>query len=179
MRGIRFDTGKVLPALAFLAGFALMLRSAFPMEPGLDYFQTRAPSIDALARGDVQSFLAQGALMGSFSLLLRAPFVALVFEQSLDAVYYAGVLPCFAAVVGLAFVLRRQMGALGRPAAAITLVTVVALLNPGVFRAIHWGHPEELLGGALCAGAVIAAARGARSRPDCFSAWPSPRSSGR
>ncbi len=160
MRGIRFDAGKVLPALAFLAGFALMLRSAFPMEPGLDYFQDASASIDALARGDVQSFLAQGALMGSFSLLLRAPFVALVFEQSLDAVYYAGVLPCFAAVVGLVFVLRRQMGALGKPAAAITLVTVVALLNPGVFRAIHWGHPEELLGGALCAGAVIAAARG-------------------
>ena len=51
------------------------------------------------------------------------------------------------------------MTALGRPAAAIGLVTIVALLNTGVFRAIHWGHPEELLAGALCVGAVLAALR--------------------
>ena len=59
----------------------------------------------------------------------------------------------------LAIVLRRQMTALGRPAAAIGLVTIVALLNTGVFRSVHWGHPEEFLAGALCVGAVLAALR--------------------
>ena len=102
--------------------------------------------------------------MGPFSLLLRAPFVALVFDAQLDVVYFAGVLPCLAAVVGLVFVLRRRMAALGAPAAAITLVTVVALLNPGVFRAIHWGHPEELLGGRAVRGRGLAALAAARSR---------------
>jgi hypothetical protein len=52
------------------------------------------------------------------------------------------------------------MLALARPAAAVLLVSVLAVINPGTFRALHWGHPEELLGGALCVGAIIAATRG-------------------
>jgi hypothetical protein len=52
------------------------------------------------------------------------------------------------------------MLAIGRPAAAALLVGVLAVLNPGTFRSLHWGHPEELLAGALCVGAVIAATRG-------------------
>jgi len=151
---------RIVPALAMLAGIALMLRSAFPMEPGIDYFVDGGPSIDALARGDWQAFFDQHALMGSVSLMLRAPFVLPVFDGSLQAVYFAGVIPCFAAVVALAVALRRRMIALGRPALAVTVVGVVALLNPGVIRSIHWGHPEELLGGALCVGAILASLRG-------------------
>jgi hypothetical protein len=150
---------RVLGVVAFAAGLLLMLRSAFPMDAGVDYFSDASAAIDALARGDLDDFFHQTPLMGSFSLLLRAPFVKLVFHSSLDAVYFAGVLPCLAAVGGLAYALRRRMTALGRPAAAITLVTVVALLNTGVFRSVHWGHPEEILGGALCAGAVLAGLR--------------------
>ena len=149
----------VLPVLAFAAGLLLMLRSAFPMDPGVDYFTDASPAIDSLVRGDLDAFFTQHALMGPFSLLIRAPFVWLVFDSSIEAVYYAGVLPCLAGVVVLVVVLRRRMTALGRPAAAIGLVTVVALLNTGTFRAVHWGHPEELLAGALCAGAVLAALR--------------------
>ena len=152
-------TGHAPAALALLCGIALMLRSAFPMEPGLDYFHDASGPIDALARGDLGDFAAQHALMGPFSLLLRAPFVALVFHGSLHVVYYAGVLPCLGALVWLVLILRRRMRALGRPAAAIAAVTAVALLNPGVFRSIHWGHPEELLAGALCVGAALAAGR--------------------
>jgi hypothetical protein len=150
---------RVLGVVAFAAGLLLMLRSAFPMDAGVDYFSDASAAIDALARGDLDGFFHQTPLMGSFSLLLRAPFVRLVFDSSLDAVYFAGVVPCLAAVAGLAYALRRRMTALGRPAAAITLVTVVALLNNGVFRSVHWGHPEEILGGALCAGAVLAGLR--------------------
>ena len=150
---------RVLGVVAFAAGLLVMLRSAFPMEAGTDYFADASAAIDALARGDLHGYFHETPLMGSFSLLLRAPFVWLVYDSSLDAVYFAGVLPCLAAVAGLAYALRRRMTALGRPAAAIALVTVVALLNNGVFRSIHWGHPEELLGGALCAGAVLAGLR--------------------
>jgi hypothetical protein len=74
-------------------------------------------------------------------------------------VYFAGVLPCVAAVVAVVVAVRRRMIALGRPQAALTLVLVAGLLSPGVLRAIHWGHPEELLGAALCVGAVLAALR--------------------
>jgi hypothetical protein len=148
-----------LSVVLIAAALGLMLRSAVPMDPGLDYFGDASGAIDALVRGDIQEFVAQHALMGPFSLLIRAPFVALVFDRSIDTVYYAGVLPCLAGVVALAVALRRRMAALGRPAAAIGLVTLVALLNTGTFRAIHWGHPEELLAGALCAGAVLAALR--------------------
>jgi len=148
---------RALGVLAFAAGVLLMLRSAVPMDPGVDYFTDASPAIDALVRGDLHAFFAQHALMGPLSLLLRAPFVALVFHGSIETVYFAGVLPCLAGVVALVIVLRRRMAALGRPAAAIGLVTLVALLNTGTFRSVHWGHPEELLAGALCVGAVLAA----------------------
>jgi Glycosyltransferase family 87 len=150
---------RALGVLALAAGLLAMLRSAVPMDPGVDYFADASPAIDALVRGDLQAFFTQHALMGPFSLLVRAPFVALVFDRSIETVYFAGVLPCLAGVAALVAALRRRMAALGRPAAAIGLVTLVALLNTGTFRAIHWGHPEELLAGALCAGAVLAALR--------------------
>ena len=159
MSGARGDLGRVLAALAFVVGFAAMLRSAFPMDSGLDYFIDGGPAIDTLARGDLAGFLAEPSLMGPFSLLLRAPLVALVYDQSINTVYFIGVLPCVAALVALVHVLRRRMTALGRPALAITAVTVVGLLNTGVFRSVHWGHPEELLCAALCVGAVLAALR--------------------
>jgi hypothetical protein len=150
---------RPLTVLALVAGLLLMLKSAFPMDAGVDYFSDASAAIDALARGDVAGYFQQSPLMGPFSLLLRAPFVRPVFDSSIDAVYFAGVIPCLAAVAWFAYALRRRMTALGRPAAAITLVTVVALLNTGVFRSVHWGHPEEILGGALCAGAVLAGLR--------------------
>ena len=93
---------RLLPVLAFAAGLLAMLRSAFPMEAGLDYFSDASAAIDALARGDITAFVNEAPLMGSFSLLLRAPFVRLVFDSSLDVVYFAGVLPCLAAVGALA-----------------------------------------------------------------------------
>jgi hypothetical protein len=39
-------------------------------------------------------------------------------------------------------------------------VSLLAVFNPGTFRSLHWGHPEELLTAALCVGAIIAATRG-------------------
>jgi hypothetical protein len=40
------------------------------------------------------------------------------------------------------------------------MVVVLAVLNPVTLRAIHFGHPEEVLGAALLVGAAVAALRG-------------------
>ena len=155
---------RVLAAAAIFAAMVVVMRSSVGFADGLDYFTDASFPIDALVRGDLQSFAQNPALMGDFSLYLRVPFVWLVFEQNLMVVYLVGALPCLAAVGALAVYLRRRMLTLGRPAAAALLVAVVAVVNPGTLRALHWGHPEEFLAGALCVGAIIAATR-SRSLP--------------
>lgn len=146
-------------ALAIAAVVALSLRASAAMEPGLDYFSDASAAIDALVRGDLDGFFASQPLMGSFSLLLRAPFVAPVFDGSLATVYYAGALPCVLATVVLGLALARLLADRGQPPAVQGLVAGLAVVNPLTFRALHWGHPEELLAGALCVGAVLAALR--------------------
>src|SRR5207302_1113379 len=39
-------------------------------------------------------------------------------------------------------------------------VVALALASPVTFKALYFGHPEELLGAAMCAGALLLAARG-------------------
>src|ERR687885_769394 len=51
---------------------------------------------------------------------------------------------------------------LGRGTAAMVLLLCAA--NPITWRAFEMGHPEELLGGVLCVGAVLAATG---RRPGC------------
>jgi hypothetical protein len=151
--------GRVLTFLAVLAVLALSLRAGASMEAGLDYFSDAGTAIDALARGDLSSFFANQPLMGSFSVIVRAPFVAAVFDQSIDTVYFAGALPCLLATVVLGLALARMVADRGQPPAVQGLVAGLAVINPLTFRALHWGHPEELLAGALCVGAVLAALR--------------------
>lgn len=142
-----------------LAVVALSLRASAGMEAGLDYFADAGAAIDSLVRGDLGAFAANQPLMGSFSLLLRAPFVAPVFHDSLDAVYFAGAIPCVLAAVALGTALARLVAERGQPPAVQGLVAGLAVVNPVTFRALHWGHPEELLAAALCVGAVVAALR--------------------
>jgi hypothetical protein len=155
---------RVLLALAVLAVLALAARAGATMEAGLDYFSDAGAAVDALARGDWNGFAANQPLMGSFSLLLRAPFVLPVFDGTIDAVYLAGAIPCLLATVALGLALARLAADAGQSPAVQGLVAGLAVVNPLTFRALHWGHPEELLAGALCVGAVLAALRG-RSAP--------------
>ncbi len=150
---------RVLVALLVFAVAAVSLRAGVTMEPGLDYFSDASSAIDALVRGDLNGFFASQPLMGSFSLLLRAPFVAPVFHSSLDAVYFAGALPCLLATVVLGLALARLAAERGQSPAVQGLIAGLAVINPVTFRALHWGHPEELLCAALCVGAVLAALR--------------------
>jgi hypothetical protein len=147
-------------ALALLAVVALSARAGTSMEAGLDYFTDAGAAIDALARGDWNGFAANQPLMGSFSLFVRAPFVIPVFDGSIDAVYFAGALPCLIATVILGLALARLAAERGLPTSVQGLIAGLAVVNPLTFRALHWGHPEELLAGALCVGAVLAAMRG-------------------
>ncbi|MEY2514805.1 MAG: hypothetical protein QOJ89_2163 [bacterium] len=153
---------RIPAAAAILILFVLGLQSAVGAADGLDYFLDASIPIDALARGDLRAYGANPALMGDFSLFLRAPFVRLVYDQNLTLVYLAGALPCIGALFALAMYLRRRMRALGRPETAVLLVALIAVFNPGAFRALHWGHPEEILAGVLCVGAIIAATRDRR-----------------
>lgn len=142
-----------------LALLAMSARVGAQMETGLDYFSDAGGAIDSLVRGDFRSFFATQPLMGSFSLLLRAPFVAAVFHSSESTVYFAGAIPCIAATLVLGMALGRLAADRGASPAVQGLVTGLCVLNPLTLRALHWGHPEELLAGALCVGAVLAALR--------------------
>jgi Glycosyltransferase family 87 len=150
---------RLIVALSVLAVLGLALRAGIGMEVGIDYFSDASAAIDAIARGDVTGFFASQPMMGGFSLLVRAPFVAAVFDGSLDTVYLAGALPCLLATAVLGLALARLVAERGQPPAVQGIVAGLAVINPITFRALHWGHPEELLCAALCVGAVLAALR--------------------
>lgn len=150
---------RALVALGVVAVLALTLRTSIGMEPGIDYLTDASDAIDSLVRGDWDAFFANQPLMGSFSLLLRAPFVIPVFDGRIETVYFAGALPCLLATTFIGLVLARMLADRGHGPAVQGLAAGLAVINPITFRALHWGHPEELLGAALCVGAVLAALR--------------------
>ena len=100
--------------------------------------------------------------MGSFSLIVRLPFAALARSVGGDdlLVYQLGTIPCLMAAGLLGLALARRMRRRGQPLAACAAAAALCLVNPLTWEAIRLGHPEELLGGALCVGAVLAALRG-------------------
>src|SRR5437763_5506625 len=120
------------------------------------------PALVALADGKVHDFFANQPPMGSFSLVVRAPFAAAaeaVGGHDL-AVYRAGVFACLLGLGLLAVWTMFAMTRLRRPRGASLLVAGAVVVNPLTFQALKFGHPEELLGAALCTGGVLAAARG-------------------
>ena len=127
-----------------------------------DYPRDAAPAMNALLDGDVSGALAQQPLMGSFSLVVRYPFAALARGVGGDdlLVYQLGTIPCLVAVGLLGLALAGRMRRRGQPPAACAAAAVLCLVNPLTWEAIRLGHPEELLGGALCVGAALAALRG-------------------
>jgi hypothetical protein len=126
-----------------------------------DYAIEAAPSFSALLHGHITAFLHSAPAYGA-SLLLRAPFAlpaSLAGGKSL-LIYRLSAVPCLVAIgalgVWLAANLRRAGGSLLAAAAAVALCSA----NPITYRVLQIGHPEELLGGALCVAAVLLAQRG-------------------
>jgi hypothetical protein len=124
-----------------------------------DYKFDAAPAFEALALGRLHEFFTSDALMGPFALLARAPFVlaANLGEASVLDRYRWGAVACLLASVVLAVVVARAMRRAGQPAYVCVVVAVLLVANPIVVKALRFGHPEEILGAALCTGAMLAA----------------------
>jgi len=136
------------------AGLAATL-IALTTSMGTDYPSDAAPAISALAHGDVHGFVSAKVQMGPLSILLRAPLAALAGPDSIWA-YRLGALACLLALVWLGGLIARRAGTgIG------LLVATLLVANPVVLEALHLGHPEELLGAALCVAALLLA----RDRP--------------
>ena len=153
-------TRRALPVLAGLvAACALSAWYAFQVNGiGADYGYDAAAPIGALARGDLGEFFDYAPLMGSFSLVLRAPLAALAGADDLLS-YRLGALVCLLPLGLLAVWLERLMAERGQPLGTRLVVAGLCLVNPLTADAILWGHPEELLCAALCVGAVVAMLR--------------------
>jgi Glycosyltransferase family 87 len=124
-----------------------------------DYGQDAGPAIAALVAGHVHVFFASQPLMGSFSVLVRVPFAwaAKLAGGSDVAMYDAGVVPCVLAAcvlaVGLVRLRERRRDLL------LLIVPLLAVISPASRDAVRSGHPEEILGGALCVAAMLLASR--------------------
>jgi hypothetical protein len=160
-------TGRRTWTLGILLAVVACALVAASAPLGLDYLAPPcAPAIcddpgaaiDALAHGDLHGFFAAQPPMGSFSLALRAP-AALIGGDSDLLVYRLGVFVCLLGAGLLAVWLALTLIRRGRPWTLWALVSAAVLINPLTYQAVRYGHPEEVLAAALCAGAVLAAGR--------------------
>ncbi|MCW3065473.1 MAG: hypothetical protein JWN32_2645 [Solirubrobacterales bacterium] len=143
-----------MPSLVGLAGAFLLAWEAMPTEWWTDYQQEAQPAFNALRAGHVGLFLQHSPAYGG-SLILRAPFVYashLLGGGSLAA-FRAAAVPCVLATVMLGVYLHGRV----QSRAGAYLALGLAAFNPLTMRALGIGHPEELLGAVLCAGAVFCA----------------------
>jgi len=149
--------------LAKFAGFGVLAGLAVGMSVRYgslgDYEADAGPAFEALSAGRWREFFGSDALMGPFALLARVPFVlaANLGDAGMLDRYRWGAVGCLLASVVLAFVIVRLMRRAGQPAWACAIAAVLLVANPLVVKALQFGHPEEVLGAALCAGAMLAA----------------------
>lgn len=163
----RRDHAITAALLLVASALAALLAARTPL--GVDYSgpvgtlcDCPATPIRALAHGRLHNFLATQPVMGSGSLLLRAPFAALglhVTSGTETDLYRFGAFPCLLAAGLLAVYLFGRLRELRRPWLSVVLVPVLVAVNPLTNRALHYGHPEEVLAAALCVGALLAAGR--------------------
>jgi hypothetical protein len=153
------------PAIVgFVAGvavlaFATAAASAVPKFN--DFYRESWPAYAALAHGHVLAFLRLGpAYVGS--LVLRAPFALIPGGGAgWRAVYFASALPCVIGVAAFCVWLAAQPRRGGGSSGARRVVPIVCcVLNWLVVSALLGGHPEEVLGAALCVGAVVLGVNG-------------------
>lgn len=131
-----------------------------------DYEIEAEPAFQALVHGHVADFLRLAPAYGG-SFVERAPFALLAAPFGGDPllVYRLVALPCLLAAAALALWLVARMRRGGHPWLSRAVVAGVCVANPLTLRALELGHPEELLGGALCVAAVLLAARADGGRP--------------
>lgn len=120
------------------------------------------PPIEALATGHVGRFFATQPFMGSVTLLLRAPAVAVARAVGAGelAQYRVGCLICLLLAGGLLWVLVAYSKPRGKRWLTALMVVGLVLAGPVTTKALSWGHPEELVGALLCVVGVVFASRG-------------------
>lgn len=163
----RRDVAIGAALLAAALALAAFLASRAPL--GTDYAgpaailcDCPATPIRALAHGRLHEFFATQPVMGSASLLLRAPFAAVGMQlgDGSDLGFYRlGAFPCLLAAGLLGGYLFQRMRALRRGPLALVLIPTLVAVNPLTTRALRYGHPEEILAAVLCVAAVLAAGR--------------------
>jgi len=156
---------NALCALLALAGCAALAWLGLYGAGWNDYEVEAQPSFDALVHGHLARFLQLAPVYGG-SLIERSPFALLpgLWGGGALAVYRAVAVPCLLATAVLAVVLVAAMRSEGKPRLARGLVLALLVASPISLLALEVGHPEELLGGALCLGAILLAAAGDVSR---------------
>ena len=124
-----------------------------------DYEAEARPAFSALAHGHLLAFLRLAPAYGG-SLILRAPFALIpnLWGGGELAVYRTTALPGLLAVGAIGIYLVAHMRASGRPLLWRAVALGVCVANPISVRALELGHPEELLGAALCLACVMLAA---------------------
>jgi glycosyl transferase family 87 len=157
----RHWSGLVPPAM--VAGCcALVLGAMGLLTPAFTDFELEAePSLQSLRSGDWIAFLQQAPAYGG-SLMLRAPFALLpgLWGGGDLALFRSMAAPCLLAGAALAVALWWRARELGRSRATAWMALLLVAANPLTLRALEIGHPEELLGGALCVAAALTAGRG-------------------
>jgi hypothetical protein len=145
--------GAVAAACAVFLGAMGLLSPAFT-----DYELEAEPSIQALRVGDWAGFLELAPAYGG-SLILRAPFALLpdLWGGGDLALFRSMAAPCLMAGALLAVALWWRARSLGRSRATCWIALGLVAANPLTLRALEIGHPEELLGAALCVAAALAA----------------------
>src|SRR3954470_17042957 len=103
-----------------------------------DYGVDAAPAINALAAGRIGDFLSAQPLMGSFSILVRAPFVAIAGGSEL-ADYRSGVFPCVLSAGLLGLYLAGTARRRGAGQLAQASIVALCLFNPMTFAALSLG----------------------------------------
>jgi hypothetical protein len=166
LRSIRPDWGALLivAALGLATSVVVLLYAAngrIELVKFNDFYREAWPAYAALGHGHVLEFLKLGPIYVG-SLVLRAPFalIASALGGGRRAVYVASALPCMIAATALCTWLAaqpRRRGGIGWASRVVPIVCCV--INPVVLVALFGGHPEEVLGAALCVGAVILAVK--------------------
>jgi len=118
-----------------------------------------ASTIAALLHGHLAAAASAQPFMGLTSVLLRLPAVALgtALGGSQLLKYQLGAFLCAWVAAIMALIVVRRMLHLGAGRWIVGLVAVLMVLSPLTLANQLSGHPEELLGGALCLAAVLAA----------------------
>jgi hypothetical protein len=143
----------------YLLMFAINLRGEN------DFYKEAWPAYQLLDHGHILAFLRDGpGYVGS--LILRAPIALLValFGAGARATYVATALPCVVAPALLAAWLaphrHRKPGAATTGTSSRIRPLDLFMFAPPAFICVIAGHPEDILGAALCVAAVLLAQRG-------------------